>query len=63
MSGDELEEDFDPKKVKKVVAEDALVDDEIPVVVDPDADEIEDEDEEEGVLEEELNPFGDRWEE
>jgi hypothetical protein len=62
MPGEELEEDFDPKKVKKVVADDALVDDEVPVVVDPDAEPIEDEDEE-GVLEEEINPFGDRWEE
>lgn len=62
MPGDELEEDFDPKKVKKVVAEDALVDDEVPVVVDPDAEDVEEEDEE-GVLEEEINPFGDRWEE
>lgn len=62
MPGDELEEDFDPKKVKKIVADDVLVDDEVPVVVDPDAEPVEDEDEE-GVLEEEINPFGDRWEE
>lgn len=62
MPGDELEEDFDPKKVKKIVADDVLVDDEVPVVADPDAEPVEDEDEE-GVLEEEINPFGDRWEE
>lgn len=62
MPGDELEEDFDPKKVKKVVAEDVLAEDDVPVVIDPDAEEAEEEDEE-GVLEEEINPFGDRWEE
>ncbi len=63
MSGDELEEDFDPKKVKKVVTDDVLVDDDAVIAVDPEAEPVEDEDEEEGVLEEEINPFGDRWEE
>lgn len=62
MSGEELEEDFDPKKVKKVVADDVLVEDDAPVIVDPDTEEPDEEDEE-GVLEEEINPFGDRWEE
>jgi len=60
MSADELEVEFDPKKVKK--EDDDLEVGEIPVVADPDAEPVEEEDEE-GVLEEEINPFGDRWEE
>jgi hypothetical protein len=61
MSADELEVEFDPKKVKK--DDDDLEVGEVPVVVDPEAEETPDEEDEEGVLEEEINPFGDRWEE
>ncbi|MBP9701669.1 MAG: hypothetical protein KBD47_01650 [Candidatus Pacebacteria bacterium] len=60
MSADELEVEFDPKKAKKV--DDDLEIGEVPVVVDGEEEEVEGEDEE-GVLEEEINPFGDRWEE
>lgn len=60
MSADELEVEFDPKKIKKIDDDLEVID--TPVVVDPDAEPVEEEDEE-GVLEEEINPFGDRWEE
>ncbi len=61
MSADELEVEFDPKKVKKVDDELDVAD--VPVVLDEDAEDTEEGDDEDGVLEEELNPFGDRWEE
>lgn len=61
MSADELEVEFDPKKVKKV--DDDLDVGEVPVVLDDEDEDVEEGDDEEGVLEEELNPFGDRWEE
>ncbi len=60
MSADELEVEFDPKKAKKV--DDDLEIGEVPVILDGDDEEVEGDDEE-GVLEEEINPFGDRWEE
>lgn len=60
MSADELEVEFDPKKVKK--EDDDLETGEVPVAIDSEA-EVPEEDDEEGVLEEEINPFGDRWEE
>lgn len=56
----EIEEDFDPKKIKK--GSDDLELDEV-AVVDGEEEETDEGDDEEGVLEEEINPFGDRWEE
>lgn len=59
---DEQEQDFNPKKLKKTGDDEELEVSDIPVVDDEESD-VENDDDEESVIDEEINPFGDRWEE